>query len=127
MEQNYSNLIDLFVFLLPGFVAAFYLLTSHPRLSSFERTVQALIFAIIVYAIAPLIDKQFNSEIEQSTSGPLLLVGTAIQFVVIAAFCMNKDIPHSFFRKIRLTRENSYSSEWYSAFSSHNKDYIVLH
>ena len=117
------------MFLLLGFVAAsvFYLLTSHPRLSSFERTVQALIFAIIVYAIAPLIDKQFNSEIEHSTSDPLLLVGIAVLFGIIAAFCMNKDIPYSIFRKIRLTRENSYSSEWYSAFSSHNKDYIVLH
>ena len=48
-----SEILKLIYALLPGFVAAwlFYGLTAHPRLSPFERTVQALIFTGIVQVI----------------------------------------------------------------------------
>lgn len=54
MENIELNLIGLLQFLLPGFVAAwiFHSLSSFPKQSQFERVVQALIFTIIIQALA---------------------------------------------------------------------------
>ena len=129
MEQINTNFIELFIFLLPGFVAAslFYLLTSHPKPNSFERTIQALIFTFIVQAIVWSIDKLFDGAIQERTFSVELSVSIAIIFGLIAAICVNYDILHRIFRYFKITKENSYSSEWYSAFSRRNGDYIVLH
>lgn len=50
MEGISKEFVELLLFLLPGFVAAwvFYGLTAHPKPTQFERVVQALIFTFIV-------------------------------------------------------------------------------
>ena len=40
---------------------------------------------------------------------------------------MNNDLLHRFARFVRITRESSYSSEWYSAFSNQSENYVLLH
>ena len=54
MSWTSNEVVAVLTFLLPGFVAAavFYSLTSHPKPSNFERVVQALIFTIVVEAVA---------------------------------------------------------------------------
>ena len=57
MFENADNFLAVIAFLLPGFITAwiFYGLTSHPKPSQFERTIQALIFTFIVQIfVAPL-------------------------------------------------------------------------
>ena len=54
-------------------------------------------------------------------------MGMALVLGFVAVFFSNTDTLHGFVRFLRLTREASYSSEWYSAFH-HNPDcYVVLH
>lgn len=105
--------------------------TSHPRPREFESVVQALIFTILVQAIAELAlwvgrilghETLWGEESEIAVS-----VGIALMLGLIAVYFSNTDTLHRFIRFLRLTKETSYPSEWYSAFH-HNPDcYVVLH
>ena len=55
-------MIDVLVFLLPGFVAAsiFYSLTSHPKPEIFDRVIQALVFTVIVQVTVAVISMVAN-------------------------------------------------------------------
>ena len=133
MSWASSEAVTILSFLLPGLVAVavFHMFTSHPRPSEFERIVQALIFTILVQAIAELAlwvgralghDALWGEESEIMVS-----VGIALILGMIAVYFSNTDTLHRFVRLLRLTKETSYPSEWYSAFH-HNPDcYVVLH
>ena len=133
MSWASSEAVAILSFLLPGLVAVavFHMFTSHPRPSEFERIVQALIFTILVQAIAELAlwiggvlghDALWGEESEIMVS-----VGIALILGVICVYFSNTDTLHGFARFLRLTKETSYPSEWYSAFH-HNPDcYFVLH
>ena len=133
MSWASSEAVAILSFLLPGLVAVavFHMFTSYPRPSEFERIVQALIFTILVQAIAELAqwigrllrhDAQWREESEIMVS-----VGIALILGLIAVYLSNTDTLHRFVRFLRLTKETSYPSEWYSAFH-HNPDcYVVLH
>lgn len=125
--------MEIFELLLPGFVAAavLYSLTSHPKPSAFERVVQALIFTIIVQAILAMVFLIFHAP---AASGPwsrggevLVSVPVAVVLGLMAVHASNKDYLHRFLRRLGVTRETSYPSEWYSAFSRHSDCYVVLH
>lgn len=45
----------------------------------------------------------------------------------MVAYTVNKDIVHDMFRRLGVTKETSYPSEWYSAFSRHHGRYVALH
>lgn len=47
-------------------------------------------------------------------------------FCVGLTYYSNNDKFHRFLRKLNITKETSYASEWFSAFSS-NITYVVLH
>ena len=128
MLPQASILHEFLIFLLPGFlaVAIFYSLTSHPKPDSFERIILALIFTFIIQTVAQVV--VLVTEPAQLESYNLVLLAiVAIVWGVIAAFCCNQDFPHRILRKIKITRENSFSSEWYSAFYQVKNCYIVLH
>ena len=118
-----SEAINLLTFLLPGFIAGalFFSLTSHPKPSAFERTVQALIFTMIVQiVIGPfgfLDPEKFSSPWNLSPWPQIFPMLVAIVLGTLWALCINYDLLHSLFREMGITRENSHSSEWYSAFS----------
>lgn len=126
MNTVSNEVIGILMFLLPGFLAAavFYSLTSHPRPSTFERLVQALIFTIIVQAIVTFIE-----EISSWTGNGEIIVSVFISIILglVFVYFSNNDTLHRPLRSIGLTKENSHPSEWYSAFSRHHDSYVILH
>ena len=137
MDWASSEIVEVLSFLLPGFVAAavFFSLTSHPKPNEFERIVIALIFTIFVQSfiwIARItlhwIGDTYWSVGAWSNDAELpASVGIAILFGLIAVRAANKDLIHRHLRKAGFTKENSYPSEWYSAFSRNRSSYVVLH
>ena len=130
-------IIDVLTFLLPGFISAAILhsLTPAPRPIPFERVVQALIFTIVI---------------QVGTSGVETgLIGIGARFVsigvwseqtriawslvlagllgVVLAWIENTDQLHSRLRKLGITHQTSFSSEWYGALSQARGGYLVLH
>ena len=126
MIWSSSEIVSVLVFLLPGFVSAaiFHTLTSHPRPNTFGSVIQALMFTVVVQAIAVFVRSYVWHWGEDSELVGLVLISVALGAVVAAA--SNLNLVHWPLIKLGLTRENSYSSEWYSAFV-HNRCYIVLH
>ena len=133
MNWAASEAVAVLTFLLPGFVSAavFYSLTSHPKPNEFGRVIQALIFTIVVQAVAKGI----------LLTGSLIRAGAlwtkewevvvavliAVPIALITVYVTNNDTLHKVFRWIHLTKETSYPSEWYSAFSENRGCYVVLH
>lgn len=133
MDWISSEAVGLLVFLLPGFVAAaiFHSLTSHPKPSAFDRVVQALIFTVVGQAIVALFSAM-STRIKESLQGEQNLEITLTVFVAIvlglfASYISNRDSVHGILRYVGVTKETSYPSEWYSAFSRHHDCYVVLH
>lgn len=141
MSWASSEVVSILTFLLPGFVAAavFYSLTSYPKPGEFERVVQALIFTIVVQAVVGVLvtvlfwvgdwfgggvwaDAPFTKTGEITISVPI-----AIMLGLVAVRIANNDTLHRLLRNLQFTRETSYPSEWYSAFSRHPDSYVVLH
>ena len=136
MKLLSGEVIDVLVFLLPGFVAAatFNSLTSYPKPSIFEQIVQALIFTILGRTVVELIgmlcdDSENSNNCWVYNYIVLLSVGCSIILAATTAIALNKDIPHRWLRAWKITRETSYPSEWYSAFSKHTRCncIVVLH
>ena len=130
MSWASSEIVSVLVFLLPGFVAAavFYSLTSHPKPNEFGQVIQALIFTSVGQSIAWPLSKFWDSNsfwsIALEASVPLII---AVIFALIVVYFSNNDLAHGFFRRIGFTRENSYSSEWYSSFAQNPNSYVVIH
>lgn len=136
MDLPTKDLVDLLTFLLPGFVAAAIVhnLTPTPRPSPFERVVQALIFTVILQAGTGSIE-QIASTVGGRFSGlaafigearPTISLAAAILFGLVLARVSNHDSVHSLLRRLRITHQTSYHSEWYGALSQ-NRGYAVLH
>jgi hypothetical protein len=135
MEKFTEGLITALQYLLPGFISAwvFYGFTSYPKPSQFERIVQALIFTMFIQAIV-YVEKAallfFGRYIYIATwnesSSLMWSIICAILFGVVLSYFANNDKFHKVFRKIGITRETAYASEWFSAFLN-NVTYIVLH
>lgn len=136
MGVNWASgeVVGVFTFLLPGFVAAaiFYALMSHPRPGAFDRVVVALIFtaiaqAIVEYGLPTLADAGGNAE-RVGEWKPLASIVVAVALGLGFAFLSNADILHAPLRWLRITRETSHPSEWYSTFARlGDGSYIVLH
>ena len=54
-------------------------------------------------------------------------VGSAVLLALLATYCSNNDTLHGILRKLRITKETSDPSEWYSAFARQDPRYVVLH
>ena len=135
MDALPKELITLFQYLLPGFVAAwvFYSFTSFPKPSQFERVVQALIFTIFVQALVFSIKKglffvgsKWPIFIWNGHSNLLWSIVSAILIGIFFSFFANNDKIHKKLREWGFTRETSYPSEWFGAFLK-NITYVVLH
>jgi len=136
MNNLSANLTQILEYLLPGFLAAwvYYGFTSHKKPSEFERVVQALILTFLIQTL--LVGEEWilllfgryawalgrwGAEAELMNSLCLaLLLGLSF------AFCANTDFLHSIARRLRITRETSFPSEWYGTLSKH-VTYTVLH
>lgn len=125
MSEIGQELATLLQHLLPGFLAAwvYYGLTSFALPSQFERVVQALIFTLLVQPLVFLSEfllLQIGAHwaIAPWSDSAELLTSVACAFVLGAVFAAfsNNDRFHALMRKIGITRETSYPSEWYGAF-----------
>lgn len=135
MDAISTDIIALLKYLLPGFLTAwlFYGFTSYPKPSEFERVVQALIFTLIVqagvYCIKSLlvwIGTFFSVGPWTDHSDLLASIGCAAMLGFALAYFANTDKFHRFFRRIGITKETSYPSEWFGVFSN-QVTYVVLH
>lgn len=136
MENFTKEIISILSYLLPGFVTAwiFYSLTSYPRPSQFERVIQALIFTLFVqffvylfkclllylganYWIVGLWDK--SSDLTWS-------IIIAVTLGLIFSYFANNDKLHRFFRRLGITKETSFPSEWFGTFTQ-EVTFVVLH
>ena len=132
MSWATSEIVAVLAFLLPGFVGAavFYSLTSHPKPGEFDRVVQALVFTTMGQALAWLFRLlagvwtayQWPAGLELTVA-----VASAIAVALLAVYCANHDTIHGALRRIGVTRETSYPSEWYSAFANNRDCYVVLY
>lgn len=131
-----KDLPTLVFMLLPGFLAAgiFYTLTAHPKLSEFERLIQALIFTAILRVLTIGVERpalylgrhlgewgKWDGDAELASS-----VVLAIPVGAFFAWMANSDLFHQFMRSIGLTTRTSYPSEWYGTFAR-EKRWVILH
>ncbi|TKB73060.1 MAG: hypothetical protein E8D46_11380 [Nitrospira sp.] len=135
MDNFAKDFVVLLQYLLPGFLAAwvFYGFTSYPKPSQFERVIQALIFTFIIQTlvvterwVAHVIGNYwpFGGWSDQPELFPATV--TAIALGAIFSFFANRDGFHKYARKLGVTRETSFPSEWFGTFLK-NVTYIVLH
>lgn len=129
-----SELIDLLKFLLPGFLSAWVYqeFTSRPNLNQFERTIQALIFTLIVHTVyeefivLAQVYESSSAYVQKANNASLYLTTIALIIGFLFASFSNNDLLHSVIRKLKISKETSYPSEWYGEFSR-RVTYIVLH
>ena len=132
MENLPTDFFNIFRFLLPGFLAAwvFYGLSAYERPTQFERIIQAFIFTLVVQLFVSIYAIYFsNSEFEATLpvyEETIVSVMCAIAIGLVFALFANKDWVHFFLRKLRITEQTSYPSEWFGAFATQKK-YVVLH
>jgi hypothetical protein len=136
MDFPSKAVVDVLTYLLPGFIAAgvvFYL-TPAPRSVPFERVIQALIFTLVVQVLLILVRESafvlgrrvvvagiWSDDVRLVWSAALaLLLGFGI------AYAANTDRIHAVLRRMGITHQTSYSSEWYGAFCE-NRGFVVLH
>ena len=130
MSWASSEIVSVLVFLLPGFVAAavFYSLTVYPKPNEFGQVVQALVFTMVGQTIAWTIRQLMGSGTSWSIGFEAVVsVLSAVFFALVVVYISNNDIAHGFFRRIGLTRRDSYPSRWYSTFAQNDECYVVLH
>lgn len=134
MESFAKDFVSILQYLLPGFVSAwvFYGLTSYPKPSQFERVVQAMIFTLLNQAALTLVEFGLISfgklwYIAQWNESSTLIWSIVIALLMglVFSYYANNDKLHNLLRKLNLTREGSYPTEWFKAFL--NVTYIVLH
>ena len=128
-----SEAVSVLSFLLPGFVAAavFHSLTSYPKAKEFDRVVQALIFTIIAQAIVQGIQgmaRLVKSESSWIAEFEILVsVCIAVAVAIVVVYLSNHDTLHGLLRRLGVTKETAYPSEWYSAFYRNSDCYVILH
>lgn len=128
-----SEVIDVLVFLLPGFVAAsiFYSLTSHPKPEVFDRVIQALVFTVIVQVTVTVISIVANfiwkEDLIPEDLIPVISVLIAVVLALATVYGSNNDLIHGILRRFNVTKETSYPSQWYSTFWRLGGCYVVLH
>ena len=134
MSWASSEIVSVLLFLLPGFVAAsvFYSLTSYPKPNEFGQVIQALVFTMvgqtIAWAVLYILEiLTGNSVLRAEGLGIAVSVLSAVIFALVVVYVSNNDTLHGLLRRIGLTRESSYPSEWYETFVQNDDCYIVLH
>ena len=130
-----SEIISSLQFLVPGFVSSwlFCALTSYPKPSQFDRVIQALIFTILIQGFDRVIQALIFTILQGVVSLwpwqqvlALIPLVVALIFGLLLAYFANNDKLHCLLRACKITKETSYASEWFSAFSD-NITYIVMH
>lgn len=136
MENLATDLFSVLRFLLPGFFAAwvFYGLSAYEKPSQFERVIQALIFTLAVQFLVSIYALIFVDSVDElQLRTPLPIYEETIVAFILAiltgffiSICAKYDFPHLVLRKLRITGESLYPSEWFTAFTD-KQTWVVLH
>ena len=136
MDAISKEVVDLLTYLLPGFIAAavVYNLTPTPRQEPFERVVEALIYTVIIQVLVLFVaavlswcGEHIVTVVTWTNNSRLVWsVLMALALVLALARSANYDTLHALLRRLQITHQTSYSSEWYGAFAQ-NEGYLVLH
>ena len=135
MDSISNDLVNVLQYLLPGFLTAwvFYSLTSYPKPSQFERVVQALIFTLIIQVGVSLekilfvnIGSTWNMGYYTDQTKLFCSVVNAFLLGIVFSYFANNDRFHKLLRKLGITRETSFPSEWFGTFLN-NVTYVVIH
>ena len=119
----FESSIQLFQFLLPGFITAwiFYGLTSYPKENQFERLIQALVFTSIIQSVvaaikwaALSIGRSCGEIGAWSQLGEVVLAAfLAFLLGLVFANAFNSDRFHEWLRNRGLTKKTGYPSVWF--------------
>lgn len=138
-----SEIINVLIFLLPGFVAAtvFYFFTAHQKPNEFGQIIHALVFTMVGRFIAgsvQLLATALGAKGAWHASLEIIVPTLgAVIIALIAAYIsnkdsnksnkdFNKDLTYKAFSLIGLNRETA-NSAWYSSFANNADCYVVLH
>jgi len=135
MPEISKDVVALLQYLLPGFLVAwiYYGVTSHQKPDQFERTIQALIFSVVVNIVVRAERAglewigqfwQLGNWGDSSQLIASLLTAIAIGFAI--ALLTNKDVFHAGLRNFGFSSRSSHPSEWYGSFAGYPL-FIVLH
>lgn len=134
--ENFAQNIELTLqYLLPGFISAwvFHGLTAYPKTTQFERVIHALIFTMFVQALLQILKSllidigvYWNIGEWNASSEIVWSVIIALFIGFVFSYFANNDKLHKLFRKMKISNETSYPSEWFSVFHNEVK-YVVLH
>lgn len=132
-----EHVLAILWFLLPGFVAmwVFAGLTAYPKLSEFERVVEALIFTAFAQAATVLVRLwllhlgsqgrvwgEWTPGVERVWS-----IALAVMLGLLFATLANYDAVHKVLRRLKLTKQTGYPSEWFGAFTDRGRNYVTLY
>ncbi len=135
MDGIAKDTIAILQYLLPGFLAAwvFYGFTSYSKPSQFERVIQALIFTVPINALV------YSEKLLLFTIGERWRIGqwseesdlissalNALIIGILISYYANNDRFHAFWRKIGVSTEPTFPTEWIGVFRK-NTTYVVLH
>jgi hypothetical protein len=136
MDIPSKSAIEILMYLLPGLVTAeiVHNLTPAPRPAPFERVVQALIFTLVVQVLVVsaragcLLGGRHIVQFGPWTENVRLVWSAALAAILglILAHVLNTDRLHRVLRRLNITHQTSYSSEWYGALCR-NDGFVVLH
>jgi hypothetical protein len=135
MENLSKDAIEIFQYLLPGFVSAwiFYGFTSYTKPSQFERIVQALIFTLLVQGMLAIgkmtvvwVCGFFTAGCSEPEAGFPWSIFCSVILGFAFSYFANNDKFHKLVRAVGWSKETSYPSEWFGAFHQPTT-YVVLH
>ncbi|VVM40329.1 hypothetical protein PS662_02875 [Pseudomonas fluorescens] len=136
MDGLVKEVIPLLQYLLPGFLAAwiFYSLTAFKRPDTFGQIVQALIFTFVIQSLVVGLEgllllmgeRFFSIGVWSRKSEALWSAMIALLLGFISCHVANSDKLHALLRKLKVTTQNSFPCEWYSAFLS-RQGFVILH
>lgn len=129
--------IQIFLFLIPGFMAAKILDTLVIRRQTqkeLESMIEALIFSMIIYTvysfsgeISPITLDQTNNSFAYNYDARsfMILVGIGILLPVLLAFIINNDLHMKLARVLKITKKTARLSVWHDTFYD-KKPMVVL-
>ena len=128
-----TQIIDVLLFLLPGFMVAeiFYLLTVRPKPNTFERIVQALIFTVVIRAIIWILTWAGSPAFWIDKWGDDVTVTVSVMVAFLLglglSYASNKNVHNKCLSSLGAIQTPSHPSEWYSAFSRNANRWVILH
>jgi hypothetical protein len=131
--------IEIFVFLLPGFVTLFLVshLVSTPQTTEFDKIISALFYSFLTYTIYSLLTdlkpvyatitpsgsiQQFNFNLNGKAFAILLVISSFLG--LLASLSYTYDLHMKLFRFIKITKRTSRNTVWTDVFSD-KKSYII--